>query len=133
MAKQNAVESLRESIRILEIRQAEEGKILKEQFRITFESLKPVNFIKNSLKDIVDSSELKSNLFESLTVLLTGFLTRKIIVNSQSNLFTRILGMIMQFGVSSLVARNAETIRTYLSGLIEKFFNKQEDIPETEV
>ena len=36
MEKQSAVDSLKESIRLLEIRQAEEGQALKEQFRITF-------------------------------------------------------------------------------------------------
>ena len=131
MANQSAVESLRETIRILEIRQAEEGKILKEQFKITYESLKPVNILKNSLKELTGSSELKGNLFESITALLTGFVTRKIMVSSKSNLVTKILGQIVQFVVSSLVARNAETIRTFLSGLIDKFFKTQEETQKT--
>ena len=131
MANQSAVESLRETIRILEIRQAEEGKILKEQFKITYESLKPVNILKNSLKELTGSSELKGNLFESITALLTGFVTRKIMVSSKSNLVTKILGQIVQFVVSSLVARNAETIRAFLSGLIDKFFKTQEETQKT--
>ena len=131
MANQSAVESLRETIRILEIRQAEEGKILKEQFKITYESLKPVNILKNSLKELTGSSELKGNLFESITALLTGFVTRKIMVSSKSNLVTKILGQIVQFVVSSLVARNAETIRAFFSGLIDKFFKTQEETQKT--
>jgi len=130
MAKQKAIESLRESIRLLEIRQEKEGKELKEQFKTTYESLKPVNFIKNSLKELTSSSELKGNLFESISALLTGFITRKILVGSKSNIFTKILGLVMQFGVSSLVARNADTIKAFLSGLIDKFFKGQEEIPE---
>jgi len=132
MANQSAVESLRESIRLLEIRQAEEGIILKEQFKITYESLKPVNILKNSLKELTGSSELKGNLFESITALLTGFLSRKIMVSSKSNIFTKIMGQVLQFIVTSLVARNAETIRSFLSGLIDKFFttHEEEKIPD---
>lgn len=66
MAKQSAVDSLKESIRLLEIRQAEEGHILKEQFRVTYESLKPANLIKNSLKEITGSAEVKNGLFETI-------------------------------------------------------------------
>jgi hypothetical protein len=38
MGKQSATDSLKESIRLLEIRQAEEGKLFKEQFKVTNES-----------------------------------------------------------------------------------------------
>jgi hypothetical protein len=133
MANQHAVESLRELIRILEIKQAEEGKILKDQFKITYESLKPVNFIKNSLKELTSSSELKGNLFESVTALLTGFITRKILVSSKSNILTKILGLIMQFGVSSLVARNADTIRIFIADLIDRFFKSTEETTATKI
>ena len=66
MAKQTAVESLKESIRLLEIQQAEEGKILKEQFKATYESLKLVNLDKSSLSELTNSVEIKNNLFEFL-------------------------------------------------------------------
>lgn len=133
MAKLSPVDSLKESIRLLEIQQAEEREIVKQQLIVTYQSLKLVNLIKSSLKELTGSTELKGNLFESITALLTGFLTRKIMVNSRSNIFTRILGLVMQFGVSTLVARNAETIRDFLSGLIDKFLKStKEDIPQTE-
>lgn len=127
MAKEDAVEKLRESIRVLEIRQAEEGEILKAQFKMTYESLKPVNLIKNSLKEITSSSELKGDLFESAIALLSGFVTRKMMVGSKSNIFVKMLGLVMQFGVTNFIAKNAETIREFLSGLIDKFFKPAEE------
>lgn len=120
MPKISPADALKESIRLLEIQQAEEREIVKQQLKITYESLKLSNLIRSSLKELTGSTELKGNLFDSLTALLTGFLTRKIMVSSGSNIFTRILGLVMQFGVSTLVARNAETIRDFLSGLIDK-------------
>lgn len=135
MEKQNAVNSLKESIRILEIRQVEEGIILKEQFRITYESLKPINLIKNSVKDLVSSVEIKNSLFETIVSILTGYLTKKLMISSKSSIFMKLFGAFLQFGVTSLIANNAETIRIFISNLIEDFLHpaKEEVIPETEV
>lgn len=138
MVKQNAVDSLKESIRILEIRQAEEGQQLYAQLRITYESLKPINLIKNSVKELAESFEIKNSLFETIISIVSGFMTQKFIVNSKSNVFMKIFGVLMQFGITNLVSKNAETIRTFISDLIEKFTRnkyeeEEEEVPETEV
>lgn len=135
MAKQNAVLALKESIRLLEIRQAEEGKILKEQFKITYESLRPVNLIKGTLNELFNSVEIKNNIFETIVSIVSGYFTQKFILNSKSNIFKKILGVLMQFGVTSLISKNAEEIRNYFTNLIERFFTREEEeeIPETEV
>ena len=135
MAKQNAVTSLRESIYFLEIRQAEEGKILKEQFKITYESLKPVNLIKNSIQELANSVEIKNNLFETVVSILTGYLTKKIMVNSKSNPYMKIFGAFLQYGVTNLISKNAEHFRILINNLIDRIFHplEEEEIPETEV
>lgn len=132
MAKTNAVDSLKESIRLLEIRQAEEGQALKEQFRITYESLKPVNLIKSSLEELTGSVEIKNSLFETIVSILTGYLTKKIMVSSNSNPFMKILGAVLQFGVTTLIAKNAETIRTYVMNLIERLVHPENTEEETQ-
>jgi hypothetical protein len=136
MAKQSAIDSLKESIRLLEIRQAEEGLALKVQFKETYESLKPVNLIKSTINDLTNSVEIKNSLFESLVSILTGYLTKKLMVSSKSNLLTKILGALLQFGVTSLVAKNAESIRNYIMNLINRLIHPDEDedevVPETD-
>lgn len=132
MAKQTASEKLKESIRLLEIQQAEEGQILKEQFKATYESLKLVNLVKSSLKELTDSVEIKNNLFESIVSILTGYLTKKLMISSTSNTFKKILGALIQLGVTNLVAKNAETIRIYITELIDRFLHPKEEVPETE-
>ena len=133
MAKQTAVESLKESIRLLEIQQAEEGKILKEQFKATYESLKLVNLVKSSLKDLTDSVEIKNNLFESIVSIVTGYISKKLMIKSDGNILKKILGLIVQFGVTNLVAKNAETIRIFITEVIDRFLHPKEEVPETEV
>jgi len=133
MAKQTAVESLKGSIRLLEIQQAEEGKILKEQFKATYESLKLVNIVKASIKDLTESIEIKTSLFDSIVSVLTGYVTKKLMISSKSNPFMKIIGLIMQFGITNLVSKNAETIRTYITELIDKFMHPAEEEVEEEV
>ncbi|MBA4409499.1 MAG: hypothetical protein Q8S54_07920 [Bacteroidota bacterium] len=132
MAKQSASDSLKESIRLLEIRQEEEGRELKEQFRATYESLKPINLLKISLKELAGSAEIKNTLFETVVSILTGYLTKKMMVGSKSNPLLKILGALLQFGVTSLVAKNAESIRNFISDLIDRLFHPEaEEVPET--
>ena len=50
MQKTDLSAGLREAIVVLEKRQATEGKILKEQFMLAYESMKPINLIKNTFK-----------------------------------------------------------------------------------
>lgn len=135
MAKQHAVTALKESIRLMEIRQEKEGKILKEQFRITYESLKPVNLIKNSLKELAASVEIKNSIFETVFSILSGYLTQKFIVNSKSSILKKILGVALQFGITNLVSNNAEEVRIFITNLIDRFINpaREEEIPETEI
>lgn len=133
MAKQSAIDSLKESIRLLEIRQVEEGLALKVQFKETFESLKPVNLIKNAINDLASSVEIKNSLFETIVSIVTGYLTKKMMVSSKSSPLLKILGAILQFGVTSLVAKNADSIRNYVMNLIDRFIHPEEEEEEVVV
>lgn len=134
MAKQSAVDSLKESIRLLEIRQTEERKALEDQLRLSYESLKPINLIKSSLKEFTNSVELKNGLFETIVSIMSGYLTQKLVLNSKSSTFMKIIGAVLQFGVTSVVAKNADTIRDFVNDLIDRYIlPKVEDVTEPEV
>ncbi len=134
MEKQNAISSLKESIRLLEIKQAEEGAILKEQFAVTIESLKPINLLKTTIKEMTNSVDLKSNLSETVISIVAGYLTKKMMVNSKSGPFMKILGAILQFGVTSVIAQNADNIRDFLNRMIDRYLRiEPEEVPEPEV
>ena len=133
MTQPTAKEKLRDSIRQLEIQQAREGEELKAQFKATYESLKLVNLVKSSLKEVTESVEIKNTLFESIISVVSGYLSRKLMVNKNSNPFLKIVGLVMQFGITNLVAKNAEVIRMYVTELIDKFLHPKEETPEAEV
>lgn len=132
MTQPTAKEKLRDSIQQLEIQQAREGEELKAQFKATYESLKLVNLVKSSLKEVTESVEIKNTLFESIISVVSGYVSRKLMVNKNSNPFLKIVGLVMQFGITNLVAKNAEVIRMYVTELIDKFLHPKEEAPEAE-
>lgn len=133
MKKPNAADSLKEKIRLLETRQAEEGREFKEHFKLTYESLKPANIIKSTLRDLAYSAEVKNNLFDTVVSLISTYMAKKILTNSKSGFFTRMLRVFTHFGITNLITNNSAEIRLYLANLIEKFFTPKEKVVETEV
>jgi hypothetical protein len=133
MKKPNASDSLKESIRLLEIRHAEEGREFKEQFKLTYESLKPANIIKSTIRDLAYSVEVKNNLFDTVLSLISNFMAKKILTNSKSGLFTRIFRVLAQFGITNMITNNSEEIRLYLANLIERIFTPKDKVVKTEV
>ena len=111
MQKTIAAEALRKSISVLELRQIEEGKLLREQFTVTTESLKPINIIRKMFVDIAEPSELKDSLLQTITGLISGYLSRKMLVRSSKNPLIRLAGIFVQYGVTNFVSRNSDSIK----------------------
>ncbi len=127
MNKITNVLELRTSIQALEVKQAEEGKLLKEQFKVTYESMKPANLIKNTLRDLTSDPSLKGDLFNTTLGLAAGFLSKKIIIGSTHNPLKQVAGTLLQMGISSLVAKNGDGIKSGLLDLLTNIFRKKED------
>ena len=108
MKKTNETDTLNETISLLEYRQAYELGILKEQFEVTYDSLKPINLIKSAFHEMTTSSELKGNLLNNIIGISTGYLTKKVLVGSTHNPFKRILGTVLQFAITNLVTKNKD-------------------------
>lgn len=133
MAKQTAVATLKEAIRVLEIQQAEEREILKEQLKVTYESLKFVNLIKSSVNELTSSIELKNSFFGLVVSLISNYLSKKMMTGSKDKSFVKILGIMLQYGLTTVITQNAEYIRNLFSSLIDTLFkpDKERD-PEPE-
>ena len=126
MVKITSMTELRESILQLEIKQIEEQRLLKEQFVITYDRMKPVNLIKNSIKDLITSSDLKDNLFSTALGLAAGYLSKKAAVGSTHNPIKQILGAFLQLGVTNVVTKNSGEIKDVLLSLISSYLPKKE-------
>ena len=103
---------LKNAIQILEVEQADKGKLLKEQLYITWENIKPANLIANTLNSIEKSPYLIDNILGAAVGLVTGFYSNKLIFNPRGNKFKKLIGLALQFGVTNLVAKHQGTIRS---------------------
>ena len=104
--------SLKNAIQLLEVDQGIKGQLLKDQFYIVYESLKPVNFIKSTLHDISSSPLLMDNILSTSMGIASGFLTNRIFVGASGGLIRKLLGSVLQFGVTNVVAQHPETIKS---------------------
>ncbi len=112
MKKMSAAMELKETIENLESEQSAKGLILKEQLYITYETLKPVNILKKTLQDVSASPYLIDNILGSAVGMTSGFLSKRIFVGTSGNLLRKLLGSILQFGVTNAVAQHPDTIKS---------------------
>lgn len=112
MQKINSAAALRGAIAQLEIAHAEEGKMLKQQFHLAYESIKPMNLIKSTFKEAVESPELKDNIINTSVGLATGYLSKLLFVNVSHSPVRKLLGIALQFGITQVVAKNPEAVKS---------------------
>lgn len=129
MQKSSSSSDLRRSIELLEAKQTLEGQELKEQFFLTYESLKPINLIENTLKDIVSSHYLTDNILASATGMASGYISKKIVVGTSDNVGRKLIGKILQVGVTNFVAHHPEAIKMFGQFIFQHIFNKKEKNP----
>ncbi len=117
---------LKKAIQLLEIKQTEEGIMLKEQCKITYDSLRPLNLIKSTIKDFV-TPDLKGNLLNSAMSLAAGYLSKKAVIGSTNNPLKQLLGTALQMGVTGLVSKNTDSIKSVALNIIGSFFKKKNE------
>jgi len=102
---------LRAAIVELEIRQEAEAILLKEQALLTYESIKPINLIKNLFNESAESTELKGGLVNSTIGISAGVLSKFMFQGFTGGPIRKIVGTALMFGIKNLVAHNPETVK----------------------
>ena len=130
MQKTTTSLSLKQSILVLERLQVEQANQLKEQFVITYESLKPLAVLRKALQEITNPSDFKDNVIQTATGVITGFLSRRILVRSSRNPLIRLAGLFVQHQISNFVASHADTIIALVKYSIWKLSGVLKKVPE---
>jgi hypothetical protein len=117
--------ALKDAIQLLEVEQEIKGQLLKKQLYIAYESLKPLNLLKHTLKEITSSPYMIDNISGGVMGLVSGFLSRKIFVGASGNLIRKLIGSFLQFGVTNVVAQNSSVIRSVGQAIFHHFFRKK--------
>jgi hypothetical protein len=117
---------LKNAIQFLEVEQGNKAQLLKDQFYLAVESLRPVTLLKNALHDISSSPNLIENILGTAMGIVSGFLTNRVFVGASGSLVRKLLGSVLQFGVTNVVAQNPATIKSLGQTILQFFLRKRE-------
>ena len=120
MKNKNETDTLNETIVLLQNKRADELKLLKEQFYLTYESLKPINIIKSTVHEVTSSPDIKNSLLNNIIGLTTGFLSKKVIIGTTNNPIKKILGTLFQFAIANIVSKHSDTIKSAGGNLLHR-------------
>jgi hypothetical protein len=121
MEKLNSQTALRNAILQLEHKQLAQKKALNAQFLEAYDSLKPINLIKSTFKEITQSSELTDNLLNTVVGVSAGFISKRLYEGGSKSPIKRLIGSALMFGVSNYVAKNPETIKILGQRVLDAF------------
>jgi hypothetical protein len=130
MERIQSASELKAAIQQLEAKRVEEGRELKRQFEITYESIKPVNLIKSTFKEVIGSTEIKGNMAKSVAGFAVGFLVNKLIFRGSSGPLRKLLGTVVIFGVTNVVTKHADSISNVGITLFNRFLRKKKYIEQ---
>jgi hypothetical protein len=116
---------LKDAIQQLTDKQAYEGKLLREQFNLTYASLQPVNLIK-TFTQAVASPDIISNILSATIGLSAGFFSKRIIAGTSGNILKKVFGSMLLLGVTKLVARNPGILKTLGQRIFQGVFDKKQ-------
>jgi hypothetical protein len=117
---------LKEAIILLEEQQSVQGLALKGQFFTVVESIKPVNLIRSTFNQVTSSPDLLGGLLSTTVGLAAGYLSNKTLVGSSANLFKKLLGTVLQFGITTMIVKNPDAVKTLGQTILHRIFNKKE-------
>lgn len=124
MQKINSGASLRDAILRLESKQFDEAIMLREQFNLTYESIKPVNLIKSIFKQAIESRDLKDNLLNTSVGLTAGYFFKILFQGLTKSPIKKLLGTAIMFGITNVIAKNPETVKSFGSGFLKMILSK---------
>lgn len=127
----NSSVQLKEAISELEIRKKEQGRTIKEKFYTIKENLKPSNIIRNTFEEVAISPKLRLNLLGAALGLGAAYFSRKLVVGRSVNVFRKILGSVLQLGISAVVAGKPGLLQNIGQTIIKQVFAKKNSFEPT--
>jgi hypothetical protein len=114
-------ESLRAAILQLQQKQISDGNLVKKQFKLTFESITPLNLIKGAVKGAAQSTGISSLFSNEVPSDSNGLASNKA---PQFSLKSTI-GTILLLGITGAVAKKSMVLASLGHGLAQLIMNRQ--------
>lgn len=115
------VSGLKQRIAFLEQKRNYEKDEIASEFTELKESLRPANLIKNFIKSIKKSPEVKADLIHGAVGLATGFLTNKMLLSQFHGPWKRIIALLVQAGIVNVAVKYPDTIKSKVISVLTGF------------
>jgi hypothetical protein len=121
-----SVAGLKNAIQLLEVEQAENEQLLKEQLYQIYESFKPVNLLKSTLKNVTTSPYLIDGILGTTISLAIIYLIRKKWAIASGNIIRKLIVTVLQFGVTNLIANYSNGIKSLGQSRFQHIFRSKQ-------
>jgi hypothetical protein len=117
----NTVEELRQAIHELEVKNIEQAKRLKQSAQQFYQSVKPSSLLRNTLKEVTASPDIKNNLLNTVIGLGVGFVSDKLLIGkAAAGVVKNLAGTAIQLGVTSAISKKMSTWKNKFAALLHK-------------
>jgi hypothetical protein len=106
-----SVDGLHEAIVALESTRRDQEAELTVQLRLFYDSLRPVNIIKNTVRDLAGSSDVRHKALIAAVGMASGYISRKLFFPLNSGPVKKIVGAALQLGIAGLVTGKGDAIK----------------------
>jgi len=127
MKTSNETDTLNELILAEELKYTNDLEQLKYQFHLAYDSIKPINMVKNLFHEVTASPEIKTDLVSNAIGLGTGFLTKTLLLGFSHNPIKKVVGTVFEFAVANLVSKHSDRIKLVGVNLLKHFFQKKQN------
>ena len=117
------IHELQEAIREMELVQMHRKQALLKQIDATKQSLKPINLIKSTLRDLAGDKHSRNSLLQTAASIGLGFITKNMVTGKSASAAKNLLGGLVESGVQNLTG--SETIQAYLKAIYKNLFAKK--------
>lgn len=124
MKNKNATDTLNEMIIVQRMIYDNDLQQLKNQFDVAYESVKPLNLVKNLFHEVTASPEIKNDLLSTIIGFGAGFISKKLLLGSTHNPIKKVLGTLFEFAVANMASKHSEGIKSIGENIFKRFFNK---------
>lgn len=115
---------LREAILQLEKQQAEEKRLLKEEFQAAYEGMQPLSLLKNTFKAISETQDVKQDIINTSLGLGVSYLSKRFLKDVSKKPSKKLIGAAVLLGITAVVIKNPETVKSIGGSLLKLFLPK---------
>jgi hypothetical protein len=123
--------ALKSAIKVLEVEQEVKEIELKNQFYLTYESLRPLSILRNTLRGLFSTSN--EDLSGTAVGAASGYLVKKLLIGSSGSLLRKLIGTALQIGMTNLASHKSDAIKSFGLSLLQRVFRKKDRRSDTSV